>query len=265
MRLGENALYRLADVPVVVRIARTMDYWEDADKEVSVARWLAFHDFPAARLFDVPQPIAASGHPVTFWQYIDGRPGSRGDVGVLGALLRRLHSILAPRDFSLPSMDVLGRVKRRIGLAPVPASDKEFLLTRCEQLCTELLRLQFPLTLTVSHGDAHVKNLMVGGGGTILIDFEGFAWGQPEWDLSMTATEYQTAGWWTDAEYREFAEAYGYDITTWDGFRVLRSTHEIKMTTWIMQNYRESPEIAAEYEKRMRSIRTGRVGGWEPF
>jgi hypothetical protein len=50
----------------------------------------------------------------------------------------------------------------------------------------------------------------------------------------MTATEYQTAGWWTETEYGQFAEAYGYDVTTWaDGFPVLRAIHEIKMTTWL--------------------------------
>jgi thiamine kinase-like enzyme len=44
---------------------------------------------------------------------------------------------------------------------------------------------------------------MVGvDGSVVLIDFERSAWGQPEWDLAMTATEHVTAGWWTGAEYR---------------------------------------------------------------
>ena len=88
----------------------------------------------------------------------------------------------------------------------------------------------------------------------------------PEWDISMTATEYLTAGWWTDAEYGSFAEAYGYDVTSWaDGFRVLRAVHEIKMTTWLMQNVNESPDIAREYETRMQTIRGLGKPRWRPF
>jgi hypothetical protein len=40
LRLGENAIYRLARTPIVVRIGRRMAYWDDAAKEVAVARWL---------------------------------------------------------------------------------------------------------------------------------------------------------------------------------------------------------------------------------
>ncbi|MBL7498758.1 aminoglycoside phosphotransferase family protein [Frankia sp. CNm7] len=121
-------------------------------------------------------------------------------------------------------------------------------------------RLDFALALGPIHGDAHVANLMVAEGGPVLIDFERFGWGQPEWDLAMTATEYRTAGWWTDAQYRAFVDAYGFDVTDWSGFEVLRRVHEIRMTTWIMQNVHLPSEIAAEYERRMITLRTG-VGG----
>jgi thiamine kinase-like enzyme len=100
----------------------------------------------------------------------------------------------------------------------------------------------------------------------VLIDFERFAWGQPEWDLAMTATEYLTAKWWTDDEYRQFVDAYGYDVTCWtEGFDVLRAVHELKMTTWLMQNIAESPEIADEYQVRMRTLRGESSSGWRPF
>jgi thiamine kinase-like enzyme len=91
---------------------------------------------------------------------------------------------------------------------------------------------------------------MMSEGRPVLIDFERFAWGQPEWDLAMTATEYLTAKWWTEREYSEFVEAYGYNVTSWEGFDVLRAVHELKMTTWLMQNVAESPEIAEEYRGR---------------
>ena len=50
LRLGENAIYRLRAVPVVVRIARTVDYLPDVQTEVAVARWLESAGLPAVRL-----------------------------------------------------------------------------------------------------------------------------------------------------------------------------------------------------------------------
>ena len=266
LRLGENALFHLPAQAVVVRIARTMDYWRDATKEVSVSRWLASSQFPAARVHHVAQPIEVSGHPVTFWQFINGRNGSLADVAHLGRLLHRLHNMPRPMEFDLPDEDILGRVRSRIDSAPVSTSDKDFLLRRFNELSAEVSGLRYPLALAPTHGDAHVQNLILCDSQPVLIDFERFAWGHPEWDISMTATEYQTAGWWTDAEYESFSEAYGYDVTSWtEGFPVLRAVHEIKMTTWLMQNVNESSDIAREYETRMQTIRGEATPRWTPF
>jgi aminoglycoside phosphotransferase (APT) family kinase protein len=266
LRLGENALFHLPAEAVVVRIARSMDYWRDAAKEVSVSRWLASVQFPAARVHQIAQPVQVSGHPVTFWQFINGRNGSPADITRLGELLRELHRQPRPTDFDLPDEDILGRVRRRIEKAPVSHADKDFLLRRFHELTAAVSNLRYPLALAPTHGDAHVQNLMFRDGQPVLIDFERFAWGHPEWDISMTATEYLTAGWWIDAEYESFAEAYGYDITSWaEGFPVLRAVHEIKMTTWLMQNVNESPDIAREYETRMQTIRGQGTPRWRPF
>ena len=266
LRLGENALFHLPAQAVVVRIARTMDYWRDTVKEVSVSRWLASSQFPAARVYQVAQPIEVSGHPVTFWRFINGRNGGRTDIARLGALLHRLHEMPRPTEFDLPNEDILGRVRRRIDAAPVSSADKDFLLRRLQELASEVPHLHYPLAPAPTHGDAHVQNLMFYGSQSVLIDFERFAWGHPEWDISMTATEYQTAGWWTDAEYQSFVEAYGYDVTSWtEGFPVLRAVHEIKMTTWLMQNVNESSEIAREYETRMQTIQCGARLPWRAF
>lgn len=267
IRLGENALFHLPAESVVVRIARTMDYWDDALNEVSVSRWLEGLQFPSARVCKVAQPVNVSGHPVTFWQYIDGRSGDREDIARLAALLGRLHKLPRPTTFNLPDEDVLGRVRQRIEGASVSSADKDFLLHRFEELEVEVSRLKYPLPAAPTHGDAHVQNLIIHDGQAVIIDFERFAWGHPEWDLAMTATEYLTAGWWTETEYSSFAEAYGYDVISWaDGFPVLRAVHEIKMTTWLMQNVNESPEIAHEYANRMRTIRCERDAvPWRPL
>jgi hypothetical protein len=45
IRLGENALFHLPGPNVAVLVARSMAYWEDAGREVAVARWLADQGF----------------------------------------------------------------------------------------------------------------------------------------------------------------------------------------------------------------------------
>ncbi|MEU6150612.1 aminoglycoside phosphotransferase family protein [Actinosynnema sp. NPDC047251] len=267
LRLGENAIFRLNGTGTVVRIARNDTHWDDAVKEVNVAKWLGRNDFPSARTTDVPQPLLVDGgYPVTFWAFIDGRNGQPGDVGTLGALLRRLHALPRPGSFELPQQDLLARVEPRIESSPIDAGDKDFLLELCDRLGSEIGGLNYELPVGPVHGDAHVQNLMFTGSAPTLIDFEAFSWGHPEWDLGVTATEYMTAGWWTADQYREFVDAYGFDVTSWDGFGVVRATHELKMTTWLMQNVQTSPKIAEEYALRIATLRDREnIGGWNTF
>ena len=92
IRLGENALFRLASVPVIVRVARGAEWLPKAQIEVAVSRWLADEGFPAARIVDdLEQPFLIDGHPVTFWHLIvEG--DRKATYGELGGVLRDLHA-----------------------------------------------------------------------------------------------------------------------------------------------------------------------------
>lgn len=268
IRLGENALYRLDRHPVIARIARTMDYWPDAEREVAVAAWLTTERYPGARtaVSIANQPIESRGNPVTFWDLIDGTAAGPKDLVVLASLLRRLHGLAAPSGFRLPDVNLLNRVERRVARAPASPADKDFLLNLCSELESRIRLLSFHLPATAIHGDAHIGNVMLRSGQPVLIDFERFSWGSPEWDLAVTATEFRTAGWWTQRHYDAFAEEYGYDVTSWDGFSTLRATHELKMTTWLMQSVGQSAEVRREYLSRMETIRSGRtLEKWRSF
>lgn len=266
IRLGENALYRLPAESVVVRIARTMDYWADAEKEVAVSKWLTTRGMRAVETAAVaPQPIEANGHPVTVWRLIDGGKPRRDDVALLGRVLTQLHSLPPPDGFRLPELDILGRVEPRIHAARVSDADRSDLLERLERLRASLEEARYDLTPCAIHGDAHNGNLMLADGEPVLIDLERFAWGQPEWDLARTATEYVTAGFLTGERYREFSDAYGYDVTKSESFPVLRAVTELKMVTWLSQRVKESEAIAGEFDKRMSTLRTGAGERWQPF
>ncbi len=266
LRLGQNAIYRLRSAPVVVRIARGSDYWADATKEVAVAEWLASSGVPAARTWPVEQPVEADGHPVTFWRFIDGRPGAPRDVRALGEVLRRIHGLPRPNSLTLPSQRPLSRVAGRVEQSDIPATDRAFLIELVEELAAALDTLDYPLDEAVNHGDAHVQNLMIVEGAAHVLDFENVCWGHPEWDLITTATEFVTAGFWTAEQYREFVDSYGFDITQWSGFDVMRRVREVTMTTWLMQNVNESPEIRAEFGQRLGTIKANRpTEPWRAF
>jgi aminoglycoside phosphotransferase (APT) family kinase protein len=265
MRLGENAIFRLAHDQVVVRIARNLDVLGDAAKEVAVALWLREAGLPGAEPTEWVQPIVARGRPVTFWKLIDDS-GTDATLADLGATLRRLHTLPVPDSLRLPEFNMFGRVSERIAAAPLTEAERFFLTSRLESLRARYRDLHFRLQPSAVHGDAHQSNLIKRpDGGVVLIDFERFAWGHPETDLSVTATEY-LIGWHTDEEYASFVEAYGRDIRDWEGFPVIRAVNELKMTTWLMQNVGESEQIADEFRARMASLRDDSAPRrWRPF
>ncbi len=233
-----------------------------------MSRWLTERAVRVVRLADVgDQPFDVDGHPVTFWRHIDGRRGRPSDVGNLAHALRSIHELPAEQAPELPVFDPFARVMHRIEQSPIPEKDRAFLAETLEDVRAQLPDLEFPLAPAVLHGDAHVQNLMVPTDGRpVVIDLENMAQGQPEWDLAVTATEWQVAGFWADDQYREFAGEYGFDIRDWSGFEILRRVQSIKMTTWLMQNIEESRAIRDEYELRIRTIRDGEpMRCWKPF
>ncbi|MFF4314284.1 phosphotransferase enzyme family protein [Streptomyces sp. NPDC001507] len=256
IRLGENALFRLGSVPVIVRVARGEEWMPKSRVEVAVSRWLEEEGFSAARIVeDLEQPFLIDGHPVTFWHLIvEG--DRKATYGELGGVLRDLHSLTLPEGLVLPSFDPFDKQQLRLDRAVIPDDDRVFLRKRWRELREKFAELKFETPKGPVHGDAHVQNLMVDDQGrVILIDFEAFCCDHPEWDLMVTAVEHHSLGWQTDEQYAEFVAAYGRDLYDWPGYETLRGIQEFGMTTWLMQNVQEDEETAAEYRRRIAGLR----------
>ncbi|MEU8402713.1 aminoglycoside phosphotransferase family protein [Nonomuraea sp. NPDC048892] len=236
---------------VVVRIARSMDVFDDVQKEVAVAAWLHEAGFPAATVTSQVQPLVVREKPVTLWNRVpdSGSPASLIDLALA---LRDLHHMPVPKHLALPELNILGRVSERIAsTTALSDQEREFLLAKHDVLRSSYEALKFPLVSCAVHGDAHSDNLIkTADGSVVLIDFERFAFGPPETDLAVTAIEH-TLGWGTHAEYEQFAEHYGFDVLAWEGYPVLRDINELKMTTWLMQNVDEDEAIAREFRNRL--------------
>ncbi|MEU9634502.1 aminoglycoside phosphotransferase family protein [Streptomyces tendae] len=267
IRLGENALFRLTSVPVIVRVARGREWLPTARKEVAVSRWLAGEGFSAARVVeDLEQPLSIDGYPVTFWHQIvegDRKPA----YGELGAVLRDLHTLRIPAGLELPPFQPFDKQELRIDRAQIPEDDRSFLRKRWRELQDRYAELRFETAQGPVHGDAHVQNLMVDDRGqVILIDFEAFCYDHPEWDLMVTAVEHHSLGWQSDEQYDAFVSAYGRDLYDWPGYETLRGLQELGMTTWLMQNIQEDERMAAEYHRRIAALRHDAAPrDWHPW
>jgi Ser/Thr protein kinase RdoA (MazF antagonist) len=265
LRVGENANFRLASAPIVVRISRSADRLPRVTRELCVARWLAAADVPAVRVADeIDQPRMIDGHPVSFWHAVTGGEPTPTHVD-LARLLAVYHAAQdCPCD--LVTFEPLTTSQSRLAKAEgVDLGDFDFLQTRYADLTRQYEHLEFALPPGPIHGDAHTKNLLTDHGQVVLIDFEAAAIGPREWDLMPTSIAVQRYGL-PEEQYQEFAATYGFDVRSWPGYPVLREIRELTMTTWIMQNVGESPAIAAEFALRVASLRErDRERAWHFF
>ncbi|HWC79917.1 MAG TPA: aminoglycoside phosphotransferase family protein [Pseudonocardiaceae bacterium] len=256
LRFSANAVFRLPRSRAVVRITGSLAMRHRVSKVIAVAGWLAEHGVPAVRLLPgVRQPVRVGADLATVWQEVPTvgpRPGTRD----LAALLRLVHRLPAP-EFELPEWAPLDDVQRRLTDSEgLPAADRRFLEQRCAELSQRLADLEFPHQRCVVHGDAHLGNLIAGPDGPVLCDFDATSIGPREWDLTPLPVGLRRFGGSRRA-YRQFARAYGEDVTEWPGFPVLREVRELKMVTSALPILKSHPSVAPELRRRLDSYRSG--------
>ncbi|MFF4132255.1 phosphotransferase [Streptomyces mirabilis] len=268
LRLGSNAVYRLAALPVIVRIARDRAVLAEMERAVSVARWLETQDFPAMRVpASMAQPLVVGGLVVTFWESAQENE-EYGTVEELADLLRRLHWLEEPESLHLPYYDPLAKVAASLeGLDGISAEDRTFIEERASSLGKDYDRLDFILPFGMIHGDASIGNILRHRDGhAVLIDLDGFALAPREWDLVQTAMFYERYTWHSKAEYAEFVHRYGFDLMNWPGYETLADLRELMMVAWLGHQVTSSDRAAAEFARRVGSLRTGEGRDeWGPF
>lgn len=256
LRCTNNAVFELADQPLVVRIVASNALRHRVDKVVRVATWLAEHEVPAVRLAPgIVQPVRAGRYLATVWEAAQpGGPRQRGRD--LAKLLRRLHELPEP-SFRLPAWEPLDDVRRRIGEADgLDAADLTFLLNRYDEVSARLAAVEFTRPPVLLHGDAHLGNLIPTASGPILCDFDSSCLGPPEWDLTPLAVGVVRFGE-PAGRYREFVRTYGMDVTRSPAFQVLREVRELKLITSVLPILSSRPEVRPELFRRLADVRRG--------
>lgn len=192
--IGENAIFQLANAPIMVRIGRSADRLSRVGRELCVARWPEAARVPAVRVHDeIEQPLMVDGHPVSFWRAVTGGEPTPTHVD-LARLLAAYHAAQGcPCD--LAAFEPLRTSESRLARADgVEAGDLEFLHGRIADLTSQFKQLDFALPPGPIHGDAHTKNLLTDHGQVVLIDFGAAAIGPREWDLLPTSIAVQRYG-----------------------------------------------------------------------
>ncbi|SEF30262.1 Phosphotransferase enzyme family protein [Amycolatopsis pretoriensis] len=257
LRFTNNAVYALVTAPFVIRIVGSTQLRHRVGTVVRVAKHFERHDVSAIRLLDtVEQPMAVDGHLVTVWHQVPsiGRPATSAD---LARLLRQVHALPAPDG--LAGWAPFAAVRARVSDAEeLGATDRAFLLDRCAELEAALAELEFPLPRGLVHGDAYPGNVIPGPDGPVLCDFDSSCVGPPEWDLTPLAVGRERFGD-PPVHYRTFAAAYGFDVTSWSGFGVLRAIRELKLTTSVLPILRSRPQVRPELFRRLDDLRSGRM------
>ncbi|HEY2764083.1 MAG TPA: aminoglycoside phosphotransferase family protein [Pseudonocardiaceae bacterium] len=257
LRNVNNAVFRLARDPVVVRLVTLPSYVPRAELAVVAATVFAEHEVPAIRLLPgIRQPVRVGRQVATVWQAVPSigpRPGGAD----LARLLRAVHAVPPPCR-ALPDWDPLTDFDNRVRHTTTMAgADREFLLRRSAELGDAVARLQFALPRSVLHGDAHLGNVIPGPDGPVLCDFDSCSVGPPEWDLTPVAVAdvrfHRPA-----AHQRDFIETYGFDVRDWEGFEVLHGIRDLKLIAGVFPRADSSPAVQAEFDRRMASLRAGR-------
>ncbi|GAA4895921.1 phosphotransferase enzyme family protein [Streptomonospora salina] len=254
IKFTNNAAFVLPADSVVVRIAGSAPVRDRATTVVNVARWLAEHEVPAVRLLPgVEQPVMVGVHAATLWHYTEPSGPAPGGAD-LGRILHRIHS-LPPPAFDLPRWDPVPKFRRRIDDAEgLPAGDRDWLRSRCDELDAELTRLDYALHPGAIHGDAFVGNLIPGPDGPVICDFDSVSVGPREWDLTPAAVGKVRMDYAEDA-HTPLAAGYGFDVMDWPGFATLRRVRELQLVTSVLPNLVSNPGLREQWEHRYRTLR----------
>ncbi|MBG0832555.1 aminoglycoside phosphotransferase family protein [Planomonospora sp. ID67723] len=257
LRVRSNAVFKLRS-EIVVRIATAPSAPARLPAVLAVARWLAEQGFPAVRPADEisDQPVVHDGRVVTFWHYVpaSGRPTTTE----LGEILRSLHRLPVPPVALKRFADPLAEVRR--------AADRSAVLTPCQrawlgdriaELTERWAGLEVDGSEVLLHGDAWIDNLLRRTDGhVVLCDWDGVAVGPREWDLVHTYHGERRFGL-TPADVDAFADAYGSDLRSWEGYSTLMEVRDMYAVGIHIRNAADDPFSRRELPRRLDSLRRG--------
>jgi aminoglycoside phosphotransferase len=252
-------LYLVEAERVVIRLNHDAGDRKRAQTTVELTRWLTQQDFPSIAPTDVDQPLDFDDCTVTFWRYYPQNDRPKPTADHLGTMLRQLHALPAPPVELHPYQPLKNFGDTVEAGASLPAHDRVWLLARRTELLGEYERLDFPLGHGWIHGDAYPGNTLWDDDRALLGDWDEIGTGPRELDLVNT---HQGARFGrTQAERDAFTATYGYDVTAWAGFPVLREMRDLHtLGSYIRLADTGNEKAATELDFRLDTLKRGDSG-----
>jgi aminoglycoside phosphotransferase (APT) family kinase protein len=256
LRFGSNAVFSIGEARVL-RVMRPTTNEADVYREIELVHEFARLDVPTAQLADIPaqQPLKARNCLGTVWERL-GERDRDSLYGPLGQLLHIFHHRTAELRVPLDPWRPLTASDQRLAKlrSRYKPEDVTMLTQRSRRIAAKLHQVKPALQGGVIHGQAEVGNILFRAGNPVFIDFEQVAIGPREWDLVHTAVTVTRFGR-PEQGYRNFVDAYGFDVRTWDGYETYRRLWELCATTWLMQHSHHNRNVANEIEVRLQTWR----------
>lgn len=256
LRLTNNAVFALPAAGLVVRITRTHRLHARVYKVAALGVWFEQVDAPTIRLADnVDQPVADADLLATVWRYIAPHEPPP-DAADLGVTLSAFHGLGTP-PLRLPTWDPIGDARSRLDDAEgLTNGDRDYLLAWCDRLEPRLQEYAANIEPGLVHGDAHEGNLLRDVSGRVLLcDFDATCIGP--WQVDLVPAPANEARFDRTGGHSKLAAAYGYDITQDPSWPLLQEARELKMIAAAVPLLASAPGVAAEFQLRLNSVRTG--------
>lgn len=212
----------------IVRIMPTA-HTVAAQRALTITRWLHEQGLPVTEPL-VDTLFAHEGQVATVWRYYPQPNGVAPTPADLGRLLAHLHRLGDPppslgaglSEFA-PLTSLNATLDHTRTLPPEMIAD---LKARIKDLLAAYDELTFPLGAGLIHGDAWLGNVLYNEQGIpTLGDWDECAHGPRELDLANLWQGRRFGR--TPAELDDFSQAYGYDLSTWEGMDVLTRIRDL--------------------------------------
>ncbi len=253
-----NAVFHLPAVDVVARLSSATPTNEArAALVVSVTRWIADHGGPALAPTSHAQPVREADTVATLWPYL-ASPSVPRARDLAGSVWELHHLDAQPPP--LPEHQPLARLREALDLdilrdQPVLLADtREWLLARASTLQHAYDTTATPFGHGLIHADVQPDNLLQDHDGRwLLIDWDRASHGPRELDLAFAIPDHFHE---SDNDRAEFSVTYGYDITTWTGWTLVRDLTELHSLAGYIRRAATNPAAHDELHKRVNSLLT---------
>ncbi|MCU1640930.1 MAG: hypothetical protein JWN03_1205 [Nocardia sp.] len=251
IRLRDNAMLRTNGTggPTVIRVHQRGQL-TTAVRELRAADWLRSHHVLAPEPL-VPDPVVVGGRPVTFWE--DLGSGGPADARETGVMLRTLHELRVPSHLGLTEFR-LPNFAGRIGECLTDDEAKLWLTRQARELQSRWDSIEWPGLWCVIHGDPSPANTMDSASGGHVVDLERCCIGPAEWDQATVAFQSDTLSD-PPSRWEEFSEAYGADVTEWDGYAVIRDVRSFELCLFALRHAAVSSHARNQADHRLACLR----------